>query len=194
MSVKYYSKFTYLHSRKCIWKCRLRNIGNLVSASMSRHKFAMVMIPNKVLKLGIIISLWIVTVFEIPVKIQSDWWTQLPVTIFCISVNLDLLLIWINGWNWLQIYLESRFIVRWSMFLKSAVQVALLLGGLYTAATRVTDNRHHLDDVIAGCALGGVCAVWAVSVVCDWAIRSTVKVRCDYFKRHFSKWQAPWLP
>ena len=34
ISVKFYSKFKSFHSRKCTWKCRLRNGGHFVSASM----------------------------------------------------------------------------------------------------------------------------------------------------------------
>ena len=94
------------------------------------------------------------------------------------------LLIWIYDKNWLQIYLERRFIVGWSMFLKSAVQVALLLGALYTAATRVTDNQHHLDDVIAGCALGVVFAVWAVSVVLGFPQLLKNHWNSDLFQDH----------
>ena len=167
MSVKYYSKFTYLHSRKCIWKCRLRNIGNLVSASMSRHKFAMVMIPNKVLKLGIIISLWIVTVFEIPVKIQSDWWTQLPVTIFCISVNLDLLT-YMNQWVKLIADLPGEPVHR------SLVDVSQICrpGGAivrrsvyrrHTGHGQQTSSRwRHCRLRTRGrlCRLGGKCSLW----------------------------------
>ena len=33
-SVKFLSKFRHFHSRKCIWKCRLRNGSHFVSASM----------------------------------------------------------------------------------------------------------------------------------------------------------------
>ena len=32
--MKYYSKFIHFHSRKCMWKCRVRNGGHFVSASM----------------------------------------------------------------------------------------------------------------------------------------------------------------
>ena len=33
-SVRSQSKFTYFHFRKCIWICRLENVGHLVSVSM----------------------------------------------------------------------------------------------------------------------------------------------------------------
>ena len=33
-SVKFQSKFKYFHSRKCIWKCRLQNVGHFVSGWM----------------------------------------------------------------------------------------------------------------------------------------------------------------
>ena len=34
ISIKLYSKFKYFHSRKCISKCRLENVGHFVSAWM----------------------------------------------------------------------------------------------------------------------------------------------------------------
>ena len=37
ISMKFYLKFKYFHSRKCIWKCHLRNGGYFVSASMCKH-------------------------------------------------------------------------------------------------------------------------------------------------------------
>ena len=35
ISVKLYSKFEHFHSRKCVWKCHLKNVGRFVSASIS---------------------------------------------------------------------------------------------------------------------------------------------------------------
>ena len=37
ISVKFYLKFKSFHSWKCIWKCRLRNGGHFVSASMCQN-------------------------------------------------------------------------------------------------------------------------------------------------------------
>ena len=36
-SVKLYSKFKHIHSRKCIWKCCLENVGHYVTASMCKR-------------------------------------------------------------------------------------------------------------------------------------------------------------
>ena len=37
ISIKFYLKFKYFHSRKSVWTCRLWNGGHFVSASMSYH-------------------------------------------------------------------------------------------------------------------------------------------------------------
>ena len=45
-SVKFKSKFKHFHSRKCVWKCRLRNAGHFVSAPMCIKAWTFVWLPQ----------------------------------------------------------------------------------------------------------------------------------------------------
>ncbi|CAI9731658.1 Hypothetical predicted protein [Octopus vulgaris] len=52
------------------------------------------------------------------------------------------------------LYLELRFEVKVSRFFKASLQMALLVLSAWSVITRVSDNKHHLIDVIAGSAVG----------------------------------------
>ena len=40
ISMKFYLKFKYFHSRKCVWTCRLRNGGHFVQGKMRKYNEA----------------------------------------------------------------------------------------------------------------------------------------------------------
>ena len=47
------------------------------------------------------------------------------------------------------------------------MQVTVALLAMYTSASRVTDNRHHASDVVAGAILGLVVALYTVSIILE---------------------------
>ncbi|GAB1601551.1 phospholipid phosphatase 1-like [Argonauta hians] len=56
------------------------------------------------------------------------------------------------------LYLELRFEVKVSRFFKASLQMALLVISAWSVITRVSDNKHHLLDVIVGSAIGTMVA------------------------------------
>lgn len=52
------------------------------------------------------------------------------------------------------LYLELRFDIKISRFLKPSMQMALLIVSAWAGMTRVSDHKHHLQDVIVGGAIG----------------------------------------
>ena len=63
-----------------------------------------------------------------------------------------------------QIYIEDRLLITFSVLLKSLVQIVIVILCLYTCVSRVTDNRHHASDVVAGGFLGIIVALYTVSL------------------------------
>lgn len=56
------------------------------------------------------------------------------------------------------LYLELRFDIKISRFLKPSMQMALLIVSAWAGMTRVSDHKHHLQDVIVGAAIGVIVA------------------------------------
>lgn len=56
-------------------------------------------------------------------------------------------------------YLEARWKANNLIYIKSTIQFIALLGAWFTALSRVTDNKHHWSDVLAGMILGIVVAL-----------------------------------
>ncbi|GFN98742.1 phospholipid phosphatase 1 [Plakobranchus ocellatus] len=52
------------------------------------------------------------------------------------------------------LYLQKRFSFTRISLLRPLLQVAIFGLGLYTGLSRITDYKHHWDDVLAGAALG----------------------------------------
>ena len=59
----------------------------------------------------------------------------------------------------LALYIEAKVhFPRPSQFLKVLIQACLILIGMYTGFTRVSDYKHHWSDVLAGFFLGTLIA------------------------------------
>ncbi|KAK3771603.1 hypothetical protein RRG08_018325 [Elysia crispata] len=56
------------------------------------------------------------------------------------------------------LYLQKRFRFSRIFLLRPLLQVSIFGIGLYTGLTRITDYKHHWDDVLAGAALGCILA------------------------------------
>ena len=54
--------------------------------------------------------------------------------------------------------------ITFSVLLKSLVQIIIVILALYACVSRVSDNRHHASDVVAGGFLGIVVALYTVSL------------------------------
>ena len=63
-----------------------------------------------------------------------------------------------------QIYIEDRLLITFSVLLKSLVQIVIVILALYACVSRVSDNRHHVSDVVAGGFLGIIVALYTVSL------------------------------
>ncbi|XP_051941019.1 phospholipid phosphatase 3-like [Hippocampus zosterae] len=61
---------------------------------------------------------------------------------------------------YLAFYLEARLTWREARLLRPVLQFFLFLLAIYTGLTRITDNRHHPSDVLAGFILGALAAYW----------------------------------
>ncbi|XP_077427201.1 phospholipid phosphatase 3-like isoform X2 [Vanacampus margaritifer] len=61
---------------------------------------------------------------------------------------------------YLAFYLQARLTWRKARLLRPLLQFFLFLLAIYTGLTRVTDNRHHPSDVLAGFILGALTAYW----------------------------------
>lgn len=61
-----------------------------------------------------------------------------------------------------QLYLQSRMTWRGSKLLRHALQFMLIMIAWYTALSRISDYKHHWSDVLAGSAIGSLCAVIVV--------------------------------
>ncbi|ESO10394.1 hypothetical protein HELRODRAFT_194939 [Helobdella robusta] len=55
---------------------------------------------------------------------------------------------------YLAIYLQARFTWRGAALLKHLCQAALIYGAYYVCLSRVSDNKHHPTDVLAGAFIG----------------------------------------
>ncbi|ESO10396.1 hypothetical protein HELRODRAFT_186273 [Helobdella robusta] len=55
---------------------------------------------------------------------------------------------------YLCIYLQARFTWRGAALLKHLCQAALIYGAYYVCLSRVSDNKHHPTDVLAGAFIG----------------------------------------
>ncbi|CAG5123560.1 unnamed protein product [Candidula unifasciata] len=58
-------------------------------------------------------------------------------------------------------YLQMRLEVKFSLFLRPTLQMALILMAVFCCVTRVTDYKHFISDVIAGCVIG-ICLAWTM--------------------------------
>ena len=56
--MKFWSKFKYFHSRKCIWKCRLRNGVHFVSVTMCLEKSLFTVVENCSVLCAVSLSNW----------------------------------------------------------------------------------------------------------------------------------------
>ncbi|XP_077379422.1 phospholipid phosphatase 3-like isoform X2 [Festucalex cinctus] len=66
---------------------------------------------------------------------------------------------------YLAFYLQARLTWRKARLLRPVLQFFLFLLAIYTGLTRVTDNRHHLSDVLTGFILGALTAYWVAFYV-----------------------------
>lgn len=53
---------------------------------------------------------------------------------------------------------------RGSRLLKHFLQYVLIMLTWYTCLSRISDYKHHWSDVLAGGALGAICALIVVSI------------------------------
>ncbi|GAA57119.1 putative phosphatidate phosphatase [Clonorchis sinensis] len=60
-------------------------------------------------------------------------------------------------YTWL--YLQERLHLKCSPMVRPTIQTIYACVGFYILCTRITDNKHHLSDVIAGSLIGAFCAI-----------------------------------
>ncbi|XP_060576868.1 phospholipid phosphatase 2-like isoform X2 [Ruditapes philippinarum] len=73
------------------------------------------------------------------------------------------------------IYIQARLQIKFSRILKIFLQSGLIFSSLLCGIGRVTDNKHHPSDVIAGFILGITVAVF----VCKTAGRNIFNLSCE---------------
>ncbi|TGZ62310.1 hypothetical protein CRM22_007500 [Opisthorchis felineus] len=60
-------------------------------------------------------------------------------------------------YTWL--YLQERLHLKYSPMVRPTIQTIYACVGFYVMCTRLTDNKHHVPDVVAGSLLGAFCAI-----------------------------------
>lgn len=60
-------------------------------------------------------------------------------------------------------YLQKRMLWRGSLALRHLLQALCIYAAWFTALSRVQDNMHHWDDVLAGIIIGSFWAAFVVS-------------------------------
>ncbi|KAL5284346.1 PPAP2A family protein [Megaselia abdita] len=68
----------------------------------------------------------------------------------------------VYGMTFLVLYLEFRVKYKWSILLKAVFQLICILLAVVVCSSRITDNWHHLTDVVAGAIIGLVFALWSI--------------------------------
>ncbi|OON18672.1 PAP2 family protein, partial [Opisthorchis viverrini] len=60
-------------------------------------------------------------------------------------------------YTWL--YLQERLHLKYSPMVRPTIQTVYACFGFYIVCTRITDNKHHLPDILAGSLIGIFCAI-----------------------------------
>ena len=61
-----------------------------------------------------------------------------------------------------QLYLQARLPIHRLRALRLALQTVAIAGAFYCGLSRVSDNKHHPTDVLAGAILGVLAALFTV--------------------------------
>lgn len=69
------------------------------------------------------------------------------------------------GMIYLVIYFQTRFIWRRSKLLLPTLQLGAICLGCWVSITRVSDNKHHWSDVIAGALLGAIGSIFTYKFI-----------------------------
>ncbi|RUS82685.1 hypothetical protein EGW08_009522, partial [Elysia chlorotica] len=70
------------------------------------------------------------------------------------------------------LYLQKRFTFSGIFLLRPLFQVAIFGVGVYTGLTRITDYKHHWDDVLAGGVLGILLAILTMHRILEVAYKT----------------------
>lgn len=62
----------------------------------------------------------------------------------------------------LMFYYQSRCRWQCSVFLKTSLQLAVIGGALFAGLSRISDHKHHPEDVIVGFLIGALIGLWIV--------------------------------
>nr|XP_056700311.1 phospholipid phosphatase 2 [Euleptes europaea] len=68
----------------------------------------------------------------------------------------------------LALYVQARLVERWARLVRPTVQFFLISFALYVGYTRVSDYKHHWNDVLVGLLQGALIAVLVVLYVSDF--------------------------
>lgn len=91
----------------------------------------------------------------------------------------------VSSWNYIywEIFTQEVFINRrnrfhlgWAIF-----QWAGFLWAVYAGLSRITDNKHHMHDVMAGFFIGSTTSYWVVSALCLIWETSEFSLRLESF-------------
>ncbi|KAM9354251.1 phospholipid phosphatase 2-like [Pholidichthys leucotaenia] len=68
----------------------------------------------------------------------------------------------------LSLYIQARMQGKWTRLVRPTIQFLLIVFSLFVGYTRVSDNKHHPEDVIVGLLQGAVIAIFTVRYVSDF--------------------------